>query len=135
MCAPQHCQVSTTLFAWSLKDGIVPGLWKTSMICPIPKSNSTSDLSDHRPITITITSVVVKCFEKKVLQYLFDLTEGMQDPFQFAYKPNRSTEHAILTLLHNTFLHTNDPKSDVQILLADFSSAFNTGCFIKLDII
>ena len=109
VCAPQLCQVFSTLFTWSLKDGIVPGLWKTSMICPILKNNSPSDLSDYRPIAIT--SVVMKCFEKIVLHHLLDLTNGMQDPFQFAYKPNRSIEDAILTLLHNTFLHTNNPKS------------------------
>ena len=87
-------------------------------------NNSPSDLSDYRPIAIT--SVVMKCFEKIVLHHLLDLTKGMQDPFQFAYKPNRSIEDAILTLLHNTFLHTNNPKSYVRILFADFSSAFNT---------
>ena len=124
VCAPQLCQVFSTLFTWSLKDGIVPGLWKTSMICPTPKNNSPSDLSQYRPIAIT--SVVMKCFEKIVLHHLLDLTNGMQDPFQFAYKPNRSIEDAILTLLHNNFLHTNNPKSYVRILFADFSSAFNT---------
>ena len=124
MCAPQLCQVLSTLFTWSLKDGIVPGEWKTSMICPIPQNNSPSDLSDYRPIAIT--SVVMKCFEKIVLHHLLDLTNGMQDPFQFAYKPNRSIEDAILTLLHNTFLYTNNPKSYVRILFADFSSALYT---------
>ena len=94
------------------------------MICPIPKNNSPSDLSDYRPIAIT--SVVMKCFEKIVLHHLLDLTKGMQDHFEFAYKPNRSIEDAILTLLHNTFLHTNNPKSYVRILFAVFSSACNT---------
>ena len=114
----------STLLTWSLKDGIVPGVWKTSMICPIPKNNSPSGLSDYRPIVIT--SVVIKCFEKIVLHHLLDLTKGIQDPFQFAYKPNRSIEDAIFTLLHNTFLPTDIPKSYVRIPLADFSSAFNT---------
>ena len=76
VCAPQLCQVFSTQFTWSLKDGIVPGVWKTSMICPIPKNNSPSD---YRPIAIT--SVVMKCFEKIVLHHLLDLTKGMQDPF------------------------------------------------------
>ena len=71
------------IFTWSLKDGTVPGVWKTSMICPIPKNNSPSDLSDYRPIAIT--SVVMKCFEK-IVRHLLDLAKGMQDPFQFAYK-------------------------------------------------
>ena len=50
----------------------------------------------------------------------------MQDPFQLAYKPKRSIEDAMLTLLHDTFLQTNNPKCFVRILLAGFSSAFNT---------
>ena len=71
VCDPQLCQVSSTLFTWSLKDGIVPGVWKTSMICPIPKNNSPTELSDYRPNAIT--SVVMKCFEKIVLHHLLDL--------------------------------------------------------------
>ena len=126
VCAPQHSQVFSTLFTWSLKDGIVPCEWKISMICPIPQNNSPSDLSDYRPIAIT--SVVMKCFEKIVLHQLLDLINGMQDPFQFAYKSNRSIEDAILhkTFQHNTLLHVNNPKSYVRILFAVFSSAFNT---------
>ena len=46
--------------------------------------------------------------------------------FQFAYKPNKSIEDAIIALLHNTFHHTNNPKSYVRILFADFSSEINT---------
>ena len=94
------------------------------MICPIAINNSPSELSDCRPIAIT--SVVMKCFEKIVLHHSLDLTKGIHDPLQFAYKPNRSIEDAILALLHNTFLHANNPKSYVRILFADFSSAFNT---------
>ena len=75
VCAPQLYQVYSTLFTWSLKDGIVPGVWKTSMICPIPKNNSPSALSDYRPIAITF--VVMKRFEKIVLHHLLDLTNGM----------------------------------------------------------
>ena len=107
VCAPQLCQVFSTLFTLSLKDGIVPVVWKTSMICPIPRNNPPSDLSDYRPTTIAY--VVLKCFEKIVLHHLLDLAKGMYDLFQFAYKPNRSIEDAILTLLRNIFLHVNNP--------------------------
>ena len=124
MCTHLLCHVFSTLFTWSLKDGIVPGVWKTSMICPIPKNNSPSDLSDYRPNAII--SVVMKCFEKIVLHYLFDLTKGMPANVQLAHKPNRSIEDAIMTLLHNTFLHTDNPESCVRTIFADFSSAFNT---------
>ena len=94
------------------------------MICSIPKNNSPSILSDYIPIAITY--VVVKSIVKIVLQYLLDHTKVMQYPFQLAYKPNRSIEDAILTLLRNIFLHSDNPKSYVRIIFADFYSAFNT---------
>ena len=67
---------------------------------------------------------------KTIADAIYDLhltaANGMQDPFQFSYKPNRRIDDAILTFLHNTFLHTNNPKSYVRILFAHFSSAFIT---------
>ena len=48
------------------------------------------------------------------------------DPLQFAYKPHRGTDDAILTVLHNAFLHLDKAGSYVRILFIDFSSAFNT---------
>ena len=68
----------------------VPGVWNTSMICPIPKNNSPSD---YRPFAIT--SVVMKCLEKIFLHNLLDLAKGIQDPSQFAHKHNRIIGDAI----------------------------------------
>jgi gmma-aminobutyric acid receptor subunit gamma len=48
------------------------------------------------------------------------------DPYQFAYKPGRSTDDATLTLLHNAYTHLDNTNSFVRILFVDFSSAFNT---------
>ena len=73
VCAPQLCQVFSALFTWSLKDSIVPGVWKIS------------NLSDYIPTAIT--SVVMKCFQKIVLQYLLDLTKGKQNPFWLSCRP------------------------------------------------
>ena len=60
VCTPQLCQVFSTLFTWSLNGVIVAGVWRTFMICPIPKNNSPSNLSDYRPTTIA--SVTMECF-------------------------------------------------------------------------
>ena len=124
MCAPQLCQAFFHTAYMVLERWHCSRCMENFHDLPYSQKQFTLRLSDYRPIAIT--SVVRKWFEKIVLHHLLDLTKGMQDPFQFAYKPNRSIEDAILTLLHNTFLHTNNPKSYVQILFADFSSAFNT---------
>jgi hypothetical protein len=68
----------------------------------------------------------MKCFERIVLKHILSYTTPHLDQNQFAYKPNRSTEDAILTLLHNAYTHLEKPGSFVRVLFVDFSSAFNT---------
>ena len=123
-CASQLSKIFSILFSWSLKDCCVPDLWKKSVICPVPKKNKPVSLNDYRPVALT--SIIMKCFEKIVLKNLLVQTTPFMDSNQFAYKPNRSTDDATLTLLHNTYSHLEKAGSFVRILFIDFSSAFNT---------
>ncbi len=49
-----------------------------------------------------------------------------QDPLQFAYKSNRGTDDAVLTLLYTITKHLTNPKGYARILFVDFNSAFNS---------
>jgi hypothetical protein len=60
------------------------------------------------------------------LSKLLSQTQHFFDPYQFAYKQNRSTDDATLTILNNTYSHLEKPGSFARILFIDFSSAFNT---------
>ena len=124
LCYGQLSYVFSMLFSWSLRDCTVPSLWKNSVIRPIPKSKNPKELNDFRPVALT--SIVMKCFERVVLRQIQMQTQHALDPFQFAYKQNRSTDDATLTLLHNAYTHLDKPGSFVRILFIDFSSAFNT---------
>ena len=55
-----------------------------------------------------------------------DGTSEFQDPHQFAYRQNRSTEDAIITLVHHAQKHLDTPKTSACILFLDFLCAFNT---------
>ena len=123
-CSAELSFVFSVLFSWSMKDHIVPALWKNSLICPVPKNRSPSELNDYRPVALT--SIVMKCFEKLVLQKLLSQTHPHTDPYQFAYRQNRSTDDATISLIHNALSHLDKPGSYVRILFVDFSSAFNT---------
>ena len=68
----------------------------------------------------------MKCFERIILHQLMKHTKQHLDPYQFAYKHNRSTEDATLALLRNAYTHLEKPGSFVRILFTDFSSVFNT---------
>ena len=124
ICASELCDIYCRVCNWSLKECSIPSAWKSSIICPVPKKKSPAILNDYRPVTLT--SLVMKCFEKIVLQHLLTFTSQQQDPFQFAYKSHRGVDDAILTLLHKAFMHLDKPGAFIRVLNVDLSSAFNT---------
>uniref|UniRef100_A0A3B3QVD1 Reverse transcriptase domain-containing protein n=1 Tax=Paramormyrops kingsleyae TaxID=1676925 RepID=A0A3B3QVD1_9TELE len=67
----------------------------------------------------------MKCFERLVLEHIKDINPDSLDPFQFAYRSNRSTEDAISITLHTTLSHLEN-KNCYARLFVDYSSAFNT---------
>ena len=123
-CADQLCLVFARLFTWALRDCVVPTLWKNSTISPVPKNNKPKSMNDYRPVALT--SLVMKVFERIVLQKLLPQTKPFLDQNQYAYKSNRSTSDATLALLHHCYEHLEKTNSFVRILFIDFSSAFNT---------
>ena len=68
----------------------------------------------------------MKVFERFVLRYLKTVTDPLMDPFQFAYRANRSVEDAVSLGLHFVLQHLENPNTYARILFVDFSSAFNT---------
>ena len=123
-CADQLCGIYTHIFNWSIKLHSVPLIWKTSEIIPIPKQSKVKELNDLRPVALT--SVAMKCLEKIILKYITACLSPAQDPMQFAYRPKRSVEDAILIFTDNIYRHIDYPKNYCRILFVDFSSAFNT---------
>ncbi|KAL8566693.1 hypothetical protein ACOMHN_050342 [Nucella lapillus] len=125
----KHCHDSLAtvfrlLFQHFLDSGYIPPIWKASTIIPIPKKPSPSTLNDYRPVALT--SIPFKCLERIILRRLLGATRPFQDPLQFAYSPNRSTEDAINTVVHTVLHHLERPGTYARLLFLDFSSAFNT---------
>ena len=71
---------------------------------------------------VALTSVIMKCFERLVKDHI----TSTQDPLQFAFRPNRSTDNAISTTLHTALSHLDERNTYVRMLFIDYSSAFNT---------
>uniref|UniRef100_A0A8C9RRW2 Reverse transcriptase domain-containing protein n=1 Tax=Scleropages formosus TaxID=113540 RepID=A0A8C9RRW2_SCLFO len=103
---------------------MVPSCFKWSTIIPVPKKTCISGLNDFRPVALA--SVAMKCFERLVLAYLKVITGSLLDPFQFAYRSNRSVEDAVNIGLCYILEHLDSTKTYARILFVDFSSAFNT---------
>ena len=63
-CALQFSSIYVFLFNWSICEHLVPPIWKTSELIPVPKKSAVKELNDLRPVALT--SIVTKCLEKLI---------------------------------------------------------------------
>ena len=68
----------------------------------------------------------MKCFERLDKAHINNIIPETLDPFQFAYRPNRSTDYAISIALHTALSHLDKRNTYVRMLFIDYRSAFNT---------
>ena len=59
----------------------------------MPEKSPIASLNDYRPVALT--PVIMKSFERLVLQHIKDYHPPDLDPYQFAYRANRSTEDPV----------------------------------------
>lgn len=77
-CAKQLVDIFSFIFSWSLQLHMVPWFWKDSVIIPVPNSKSPKILNDFRPMSLT--SLVMKTFERTGKDNLIDTVQANLDP-------------------------------------------------------
>ena len=117
-------EVPTDIYNLSLSQSSAPTCFKTTTIVPLPKKNTITCLNDYRPITLT--SIVMKCFERIIMSHIKKTIPDTLDPLQFAYRRNRSTDDAVNTAIHTALTHLENKDTYVRMLFIHYSSAFNT---------
>ena len=123
-CAWQLAVPFRTLFQHSLEEKAIPTCWKSAIVIPVAKTQRASQLNDYRPVALT--SIVMKCFERLIMQNLLPSVSSLIDNLQFAYQPKKSVNDAVLTLVHMIAQHTDKLGHYARVSFIDFSSAFNT---------
>ena len=123
-CASVLAEPLATIFNKSIKDGCVPSRWKTSIVTPIFKKGVRYDPLNYRPISIN--SVCGKELERLISSHLRDYLESnnLLTDHQFGFRSGRSTEDQLL-LVYNEVSKTVDEGAVVDIVLFDFSKAFD----------
>ena len=102
----------------------MPALWKIGEIVPVNKKPPPKVDNDLRPVTLT--AILAICFERAVLPKISTCAKPIMDVLQFAYQSKRSTDDAIITLIHNLARHLDGDSKYAMCLFIDYSSAFNT---------
>ena len=117
----------TNIVNLSMSTGIVPTKMKTALVTPLLKKPSLDKdvMKNFRPVSNL--SFISKLTERVVLNKLVDHVSrnNLQEKFQSAYKPNHSTETALMRI-QNDILMTLDNKRGVLLFLLDLTAAFDT---------
>ena len=118
LCDPICC-----IFNTSVQQGIVPTLWKSANVTPIPKVKPAQSIQDDlRPISLTPT--ISKLLESLVGQWMLETVSTQFDAKQFGGIKGRSTLHALVDILQ--IWHTAlDDKNFCRVLFIDYSKAFD----------
>ena len=127
VCSDQLAGPFARLFQLSLNAHNIPTLWRPTCIIPVPKISKPVVNNDYRPVVLT--SNVMKCLERVVLEHLARATKALLDPHQFAYQPYRSTDESVITLLQHVCQHLD--KSSLCYIMSTntlISHHFVTSC-------
>ena len=111
----------------SFLSGTFPFMFKTAIVKPLLKKPSLDqdDLKNYRPVSNL--SFLCKVAEKLVLSQLSEYlnTNQLLSPVQSAYRPNHSTEKALVKIVNDLLLALDDGKVSALTLL-DLFAAFDT---------
>ena len=118
-CADQLTDVFTDIFNYSLELSHVPFCFKSSTIIPVPKQSAATCLNDYRPVALT--PLPAKCLERLVKKHISSIIPASFDPYQFAYRQNRSTEDAIAITMHTILQHLDKPNTYIRLIIVPLS--------------
>ena len=110
----------------SLDKGIVPSTYKTALVKPLLKKPGLEPIhKNYRPVSNL--QFVSKLLEQSVIDQLEKHAErnDLDDDLQSAYRPNHSTETALLHVV-DSLLVAMDNRMAVLMGMLDLSAAFDT---------
>ena len=113
------------IFQQSLDSGKVPSDWKQANITAIYKKGNKQDPANYRPVSLT--SVSCKVLEHIVYRQIMDHLDrhDILVDYQHGFRRQRSTETQLVLTIQD-LAKSLDQQSQVDILILDFSKAFDT---------
>ena len=118
-------QCLSIIFNKCIVDGHFPDSLKLAKVIPLHKGDSVLSVSNYRPISLL--PIFSKLFERMIYnQFIVYIEENhILDELQFGFQRNKSTEHAISSIITDISRAFSKKQSSYCIFL-DFAKAFDT---------
>ena len=95
-----------SIFNCSLREGVLPTVWKSANIIPLPKTKPLMSVkTDIRPISIT--PIAAKVFESIIMKYVDDIVCDAMDSKQFGGIAGTSTTDDLVEMKHRWYEATD----------------------------
>ena len=108
----------------SLRQRLVPPLWKCADVCAIPKVSPPASIEkDLRPISLT--PVVSKVVEEFVYKWVLEVVQPQLHWDQFGALQGSSTVDALVYFLHKLYSTTDKAGAHIRAVLVDYQKAFD----------
>ena len=122
-CASSLAYPLSILFNLSFSTGCIPQDWKTALVVPVHKKGDKGSVENYRPISLT--SLVMKVFERCIKKSLYSACEDLLDPRQHGFINDRSCTTQMIPFTNDLALALNN-KSKMDIIYFDFAKAFDS---------
>ena len=108
-----------------LSQGRIPEIWEAGEIIALYKKHNPSKPENYRPIMLLDT--MYKIYTRLIANRLYNAVEPYLRSTQFGFRKRRSTTHAIHVVRRTieAFFHKSEPGYDLNLLLLDWSKAFD----------
>ena len=117
------CEPLAWIFNSSIREGVVPKIWKRADVVAIPKNKPPKSIErDLRPISLTPT--ISKIFESLVGKWMLDAIGAKFDKKQFGAIKGRSTSHALIDIMHK-WHKALDEHHSIRVVFIDYAKAFD----------
>ena len=124
-CVETYVKQLTFLNNMSITQGNFPNELKIARVIPIYKGEDTQLIENYRPISVL--PYFSKIFEKVMFTYVIEFLDenNILYEYQFGFRKNHSTSHAIITLVERVTKALDTGKYVVGVFL-DLKKAFDT---------
>jgi hypothetical protein len=96
-CAKNLAVPLALLFRTSYYTCSIPNEWKSANVVPVFKKGSKNAVQNYRPISLT--SLVMKVYERVIASELLSIVEGKIDPRQHGFLPLKSCESQLIPII------------------------------------